>query len=69
MADFFISEGAKRISPTSLQLTAGQDFKELKFRFRNPRQTEYIPAILPPRSPFGLILTYPIADLRSSAFR
>lgn len=69
MAEFFISEGAKRISADSLQLQAGQDFKELKARFRRPKDHGYIPVILPPRKPFGLILSYPLADLRSAAFR
>ena len=65
MADFFVSEGARRVSAEVVQLVKNQDFKELKTRFRNPRQTDFIPQILPPRPAFGLILTYPIRDLRS----
>ena len=60
---------AMKIAEGVIRLRTDEPLNVLKSRLRNPRSSGYIPQILPPRPAFGLILNYPLKDLRSGVYR
>jgi len=63
-----VMQYARIVGQNAIQLTTSDSWRTIKQRLRPTVANPEVPRIKPPRAPEGLLLTYPIRDMRSGIY-